>query len=60
MASRNAQTWAKRAREEAVKERRDRKRARKAERAAGRDTALVGGEDLMAPVAEESSAGEHA
>jgi hypothetical protein len=36
MASRNAQTWAKRARELAVKERRDRKRAKKAEAAAAR------------------------
>ena len=36
MASRNAQTWAKRAREQAVKERRDRKRAKKAEAAAAR------------------------
>jgi hypothetical protein len=35
MAARNPQTHAKRARELAVKEKRDRKRARKAERAAG-------------------------
>ncbi len=34
MASRNPQTMAKRAREQAVKERRDRKRAKKAEAAA--------------------------
>ena len=61
MASRNAQTMAKRARELAVKERRDRKRAKKAERAAGRDTAVVGGaDDLIAPVAEKPAAAEQA
>ena len=59
MASRNAQTWSKRAREQAVKERRDRKRAKKAERAAGRDATAVGGlEHLIAPVADEPAAGE--
>jgi hypothetical protein len=36
MAARNPQTQAKRAREQAVKERRDRKRAKKAEAAADR------------------------
>lgn len=46
MGSRNPQTAAKRAREQAVKERRDRKRAKKAEaaaeRAAARDAEAVG------------------
>jgi pyrroloquinoline quinone (PQQ) biosynthesis protein C len=46
MASRNPQTMAKRAREQAVKERRDRKRAKKAEaaaeRAAARDAEAAG------------------
>lgn len=61
MASRIAQTWSKRAREQAVKERRDRKRAKKAERAAGRETASVDGvEDFMAPVAVEPAPGEQA
>jgi hypothetical protein len=36
MASRNAQTWSKRAREQAVKERRDLKREKKAQAAADR------------------------
>lgn len=39
MAARNPQTYAKRAREIAVKERRDRKRAKKAEAAAARRAA---------------------
>jgi hypothetical protein len=64
MATRNAQTWAKRAREQAVKERRDRKRARKADaaaaRAAGEDAPQsheVGGEeDTLAPTTPESTA----
>jgi hypothetical protein len=58
MASKRAQTMAKRAREQAVKERRDRKRARKAEaaaeRAAGHETPpepIGGEEELLAPVA---------
>ena len=41
MASRNPQTMAKRAREQAVKERRDRKRAKKAEAAAERAAARI-------------------
>jgi hypothetical protein len=55
MASKNPQTMAKRAREQAVKERRDRKRAKKAEaaavRAAARDGAVGGidGEEFPAP-----------
>jgi hypothetical protein len=60
MASRNAQTMAKRAREQAVKERRDRKRAKKAavaaDRAAGHEAPVVGissGDDIGATVAPE-------
>jgi hypothetical protein len=59
MASKNPQTMAKRAREQAVKERRDRKRARKmeaaAERAAARGAtpADSGDQALLAPVAPE-------
>jgi hypothetical protein len=45
MASRNAQTWAKRAREQAVKERRDRKREKKAARAAGLEAPQSPGAD---------------
>ena len=63
MALRNAQTMAKRAREQAVKERRDRKRAKKAEAAAeraGSQEAPSGevsdDEDLLAPVALEPTA----
>ena len=47
MASRSGQTWAKREREQAVKERRDRKRARKAEAAAARTA-----EQQMPPLAD--------
>ena len=64
MASRNPQTMAKRAREQAVKEKRDRKRAKKAEataaRAAARDGSpgdIGGGEDELSvatPTAAES------
>jgi hypothetical protein len=61
MASRNAQTWAKRAREQAVKERRDRKRAKRAEvaaaRAAGHEAppsdSVGGEEDAPTPTAPE-------
>ena len=51
MGSRNPQTMAKRAREQAVKERRDRKRAKKAERAAARDAEAAGisQEEVTAP-----------
>jgi len=63
MALRNAQTMAKRAREQAVKERRDRKRAKKAEAAAervGSQEAPPGDdsddEHLLAPVALEPTA----
>ena len=57
VASRNAQTWAKRAREQAVKERRDRKRAKKAEAAAAR---AAGAEAPQAPGVdvEEDAAGD--
>jgi hypothetical protein len=60
MASRNAQTWAKRAREQAVKGRRDVKRAKKAEaaaaRAAGQEAtplAVHDEEDTPGPTAPE-------
>jgi hypothetical protein len=60
MASKNPQTMAKRAREQAVKERRDRKRAKKVEAAAQRAAAadarsgdMSGEEDFPAPVAPE-------
>jgi hypothetical protein len=63
MASRNAQTMAKRAREQAVKERRDRKRARKAaaaaDRAAGHEAPVGGissGDDIGSTVAPEPTA----
>jgi hypothetical protein len=52
MASRNPQSHAKRAREIAVKERRDRKRAKKAETAAARRA-------VGAPAADQAS-GPHA
>jgi hypothetical protein len=59
MAARNPQTMAKRERELAVKERRDRKRARKAERAAaktdGVDEPVVDGEQTTH--ADEDDAG---
>jgi hypothetical protein len=64
MASKNPQTMAKRAREQAVKERRDRKRAKKAEaaavRAAAREAAngAIGGEDVPSPDAEGAQTDE--
>ena len=51
MAAKKQQTHAKRARELAVKERRERKRAKKAERLAGGAPQAVDGDGL--PVAEE-------
>ena len=63
MASRNPQTMAKRAREQAVKERRDRKRAKKAEaaalRAAGESapSGASGEEALLDPDTPESPPG---
>ena len=60
MTSRNPQTQAKRAREQAVKERRDRKRAKKAEAAAERAARQVhsgeagGGDVFPAAVATEA------
>jgi hypothetical protein len=58
MASRSQQTHAKRARELAVKERRERKRAKKAERAAG-NAPPVDGEGAAGTDAQpESTAGE--
>jgi hypothetical protein len=62
MASKNPQTMAKRARERAVKERRDLKRAKKAEVAAARAAAHderqseMGGEDVLSAVAGSESA----
>ena len=61
MAPKNPQTMAKRAREQAVKERRDRKRAKKAEAAAERAAAknaaspadVAGGDGSLAPAASE-------
>ena len=60
MASRNPQTMAKRAREQAVKERRDRKRAKKAEAASERAAAREarsgdssGEADLQMPLAPD-------
>ena len=59
MASKNPQTMAKRAREQAVKERRDRKRARKMEAAAERAAAQHAPRDesgdaaAVAPVASQ-------
>ena len=63
MAARNPQTMAKRAREQAVKERRDRKRAKKAAAAADRATAtngdpsadMAGDEHTLQPAAPEQS-----
>jgi hypothetical protein len=54
MAARNQQTHAKRARELAVKERRERKRAKKAERAAGGITPETGN-DSSEPGAVEQA-----
>ena len=60
MAARNPQTMAKRAREQAVKERRDRKRAKKEEAAAQRAAAkaappdgVTGGDGSPTPAAPE-------
>ena len=62
MAPRNPQTMAKRAREQAVKERRDRKRTKKAAAAADRAAAhdalrgdSSGGDALLVPAAPELS-----
>jgi hypothetical protein len=58
MASRNAQTMAKRARELAVKEKRDLKRARKAEAAAERAAAEADDGTGVAPEGEDLPAEE--
>ena len=62
MGARNPQTQAKRARELAVKEKRERKRAKKAEvaalRAAGIDPYAVDPEDPTTAASDESASGD--